>query len=223
MKCYCYETDAEFIFCVEDVESTQLENYIEYKGWKRTNGKFLMPFPQHMFSNDNDKELIGNNFARLGQAFFESGLLDFDWEKPLEQIAQKFSEMGIEWYVVGSVGDAIRGVRVKPGDIDIVVHTRDYHRAKAICYNHFSDTILWPFTDNKGMLALQYMARMFVCGALFEIAADDQWNMENRKPKYERVSWKGYDFYIDDLQLRYNIEIARERADRITAIEEYMA
>lgn len=72
------------------------------------------------------------------------------------------------------------------------------------------------------MLALQYMARMFVCGALFEIAVDEQCNMENRKPKVRKVFMAGYDFYIDDLQLRYKIEIAREREDRIKVIEEYM-
>ena len=31
-------------------------------------------------------------------------------------------ENGIEWYIVGSAGDALRGVGVKPFDIDIVVH-----------------------------------------------------------------------------------------------------
>lgn len=99
MKCYCYENDSEFIFCVEDVENTKLEDFIEYKGWKRTNEKFLMSYPQHMFANCHDKELISNNFTRLGQALFESGLIGFDWEKPLELIAKKFDEIGIEWYI----------------------------------------------------------------------------------------------------------------------------
>lgn len=72
------------------------------------------------------------------------------------------------------------------------------------------------------MFPLQYISRMFLSGALFDIAADEQWNMETHNPKYEEISWKGYDIYIDDLQLRYKIEVARKRKDRIKAIEEYM-
>ena len=51
----------------------------------------------------------------------------------MTQITRKFNEAGIEWYLIGSAGDAVRGVAIKPGDIDIVVHTRDYQKAKDVC------------------------------------------------------------------------------------------
>jgi hypothetical protein len=148
MKCYYYETNSEYIFCVEDVENIQLEKCIESKGWRKVEDKFHMAYPQHMFINNHDKELIGSNFIHLGQAMFESGLSDFDWEKPLELITEKFNKAGLEWYLVGSAGDAVRGVNIKPGDIDIVVHTRDYHKAKDICFSNFPESILSPYTDN---------------------------------------------------------------------------
>lgn len=175
-----------------------------------------------MFSNPRDKELINSNFAQLGKALFESVLLGFDWEKPLELLAQKFDENRIEWYIVGSVGDAVRGIKVKPKDLDIVIHTRDYQKAKEICYSYFSNSVIAPLTDNKGIFALQYMGRLFLAGGLIEIAADKNWNLENRQPKYQRISWNDRDVYVDDLQLRYKTEIARNRKDRIKAIEEYM-
>lgn len=222
MKCYCYETDLSFIFCAEDVESTQLESMIRHKGWKEIDGKFLMPYPQHMFTSPRDKELMNDNFARFGQAMFKSGLFGFDWEKPLELLSQKFKENEIEWYIVGSVSDTVRGVDVIPGDIDIVIHTRDYDKVKNICYSHYSDSIMSPFTDNRGLFPLRFIGRLFLAGALFEIAADEEWNMENRKPTYEMVSWNGFDLYVDALQLRYDIERGRKREDRIKAIEAYM-
>jgi len=223
MKCYCYETDANFIYCVEDVESPQLETVIQHMGWEKTEDKFLMShYPGYAISNPNEKELISGNYARLGQAFFESFLSSFDWKKPLDLLAQKFNESGIEWYIVGSVSDAVRGVNVKPHDMDIVIHTRDYCKAKDICYFNFSDSVIAPFTDIQGLFAMRYFGRMFLAGALVEIAADEQWNLENRQPKYEKISWNNHDLYVDSLQLRYQTEIARNREDRIKAIEAYM-
>ncbi|MGN6712469.1 hypothetical protein [Anaerocolumna jejuensis] len=39
MKCYCYETNSNFIFCVEDVENAQLGKFVKYKGWEEKDGK----------------------------------------------------------------------------------------------------------------------------------------------------------------------------------------
>lgn len=222
MKCYCYETNSEFIFCVENLENAQLEDVIKNIGWEKNDERYQMPYPQHMFSDARDKELINSNFTQLGQALFESVLSGFDWKRPLKLLAQKFDENGIEWYIVGSVSDAVRGIKVKPKDLDIVIHTRDYHKAKDICYSNFPESIIAPLTDNKGLFALQYMGRLFLAGGLIEIASDEKWNLEHRQPKYEKISWNGLDVYVDDLQLRYKTEIARNRKDRIKAIEEYM-
>ena len=240
MKCYCYETDSEFIFCVEDVENMQLEDTIKHKAWEKIDDKFVMSYQQYAFSNRNEKELIKDNFTRLGQAMFESSLVGFNWEEPLDLIAQKFAANGIEWYIIGSVCDTIRGINVKPSDIDIVVHTRDFHKAKDICYSSFADTIIAPFKDIQGMFALQPLrcfGRMFLDGALVEIAADENWNLESRQPEceksiwrdygckqpeYVQIVWRGYDLYVESLQHRHQIETSRNRADRIKAINEYM-
>ena len=222
MKCYCYETDSTFVFCVEDVENAQLEDVIQHAAWKKNDGKFLLSCSQYEFSDFREKELVSKNFTRLGQAMFESMLLGFDWEKPLEMLAQKFNENGIEWYIVGSVGDTVRGIAVKPGDMDIVVHTRDFNKVKEICYSNFPDSVVLQFLDNQKLCPLRCFGRLFLAGALVDIAADETWNLENRQPKYEKVSWNGYDLYIDSLKLRYQIEKARNRTDRIQAIEEFM-
>jgi hypothetical protein len=80
MKCYCYETDSAFVFCVEDIENAQLEDVIQHMAWEKTGAKFHMSFPQNVFTNQREKELISSNFSRLGQAMFESSLSGFDWE-----------------------------------------------------------------------------------------------------------------------------------------------
>jgi len=250
MKCYCYETDSAFTFCVEDVENALLEDVIMHMAWKKADGKFLMSFPQNAFSNQREKELVSGNFNRFGQAMFESLLAGIDWKTPLEMVAQKFNENGIEWYIVGSAGDAVRGIDIKPFDIDIVVHTRDYHKAKEVCYLNYPDSIISPFTGSDDISQLKYndnpmgyfinplkyFGRMFLAGAMIEVAADEIWDSESRKPEhkksvwaryehsgYEEIMWRGYVIHLESLQHRHQIEIARKRDDRIKAFEKYIA
>lgn len=118
-------------------------------------------------------------------------------------LAQKFNEDRIEWYVVGSVGDALHGVNVKPFDIDIVVHTRDYGKVKDICYLNFFDSVIAPFTgcpdispskyfDNPleyFINPLTYFGRLFLAEAMIEVTADEIWDLENRQPEYKNAMW----------------------------------
>lgn len=233
MRCYCYENEAECIFCVEEVGDARLEEVILHMAWtKADGGKFLMPYPLSAFESQHEKALIRDNFSRLGQAMFEASLSGIDWQKPLGMIAQAFNENGIEWYIVGSVGEALRGVDVKPFDIDLVVLTRDYDRAKAVCYQSFPDSVIAPFTENGYINPLQYFGRLFLAGAMIEVAADEIWNRESRqqgfgrftKPisGYEKASWNGHALYVESLQLRRQIEIARNRKNRVEAIERFL-
>lgn len=201
MRCSCYETDSAVIFCIEDVASAQLEDIIQHMAWRKTDGKFLLSYPQNAFSDQREKELVGGNFSRLGPAMFESLFSGIDWETPLEMLAQKFNENGIEWYIVGSTGDALRGISVKPFDIDIVVHTRDYDKAKDICYLNFPDSIVAPFTGCEDISPLKffdnplqyfinplrYFGRMFLAGAVIEVAADEIWDLESRRPEHKNL------------------------------------
>lgn len=249
MKSYCYETDSAFVFCVEDVENAQLEDVIKHMAWRKIDGRYLLSYPQSVFSDQREKELISFNFSRLGQQMFEALLSGINWETPLEMLAQKFNENGIEWYIVGSAGDALRGVNIKPFDIDIVINTKDYYKAKDICYLNFPDSIIAPFTGsdeispskyfdnpcNYFINPLKYFGRMFLAGAVIEVAADEIWDMESRQPGhkkpmwssyeksgYEKYVWRGYSIYLESLHHRYQIEVARNRVDRIKALEEYM-
>ena len=81
---------------------------------------------------------------------------------------------------------------------------------------------------------LKYFGRMFLAGALVEVTADEIWNSESRRhehknavwaryehSEYEKTMWNGYSICLESLQHRYQIEVARNRKDRIRAFEEY--
>ena len=138
------------------------------------------------FRKTEDKELIGRNFARLGRSMFEG---EFDWKGVLRLLAQRFSENGIEWYIIGSTSEAVLGADVRPHDIDVVVHTRDFYKVKSV----FRDCVVEPFVDNKGTWVVRYFGRLCLNGALVDIAADERMNLENHQHQYYNTSWNGYD------------------------------
>ena len=219
MKCYCYETEKEFIFCVEDAKDKIYETLQADQFWKKTDdGKFIKVYPldtewdDAWYLDSAYKEAVINNFTRMGRVWIEGV---FDWEKVLSFLAQKFTENNIEWYIIGSVSEAVLGVEIKPHDIDICVHTRDFYKVKEL----FRDYVIEPLGDNKGNWLVRYFGKLCVDGASVDIAADDKMNMENLPSPLSKVSWNGYDVFIEPLQNRYKVEIQRNRKDRIEAFE----
>jgi len=216
MKCYCYDTELEFVLCVENADIT-LEDAIQHAWFKKTDKGFAKTYPNIEGNgvSKEDKELVSKNFAHLGQSMFE-GMLNCNWKNALLLFAQKCKENGIEYYIFGSVSDAVHGVNINPHDIDIVIHTRDFYKLKSI----FPDSIVEPFVDNKETWLVRYFGRLCFAGVLFDIVADEKMNLENHQ--YDKVLWNSYDLYAESLQVRYQLELKRNREDRIKAIEEFM-
>jgi hypothetical protein len=214
MKCYCYETETEFVFCVEDTDAI-FEDNLKAAWFQKTDKGFIKAYPKEMDDgvDEHDKELVKRNFARLGQSMFKG---EFNWKNVLLVLAQAFLENGIEWYIIGSTSEAVLGVNITPHDIDVIVHTRDFYKVKSI----FSDYVVEPFVDNKGTWLMRYFGRLCLDGALVDIAADEKMNLENHR--YDKVSWNDYNIFIEPLQVRYQTELNRNREERIRAIEEYM-
>ena len=210
MKCYCVETNDKFIFIVENAEKEFIEN-IEHAWFKLDNGKYIKEYP----NNFDDKEVIRSNFQRLGEEMFQS---KGDWKESLQLLAKKCLENNIEWYITGSISEAVMGVDIIPHDIDFITHERNFYKVKEL----FIDYIVEPFVDNKGMYSWfpQYFGRLCINGVMVDVAADKKMNFENYN--YKKILWEGYLFNIEQLETRYEIEKQRNRIERINKIEEYM-
>ena len=118
--------------------------------------------------------------------------------------------------MTGSVSEALIGVRVKPGDIDIIAHTDDFFKMREV----FPDYIVEPFFDNRGEWALRYFARLCIDGVRVEIAADLSRNEDNHL--YHTINWRGHRIKVEPLHVRFEAERFRGRTDRIEAIKEYL-
>jgi hypothetical protein len=210
MKCYCYETENKLIFCVENA-SKEFKKNLEAAWFKKDGEKFIKVYDGGM--TEADKKLLKNNFARLGKAMFDDAA---DWETVLSFFADRCAENEIEWYIIGSASEALLGVDIKPHDIDIAVHTKDFFKVK----NLFAEYVVEPFVDNKGAWSVRYFGRLCIGRGYLDIAADEKLNAENRR--YEKTLWNNRALLIEPLNIRYQTEIQRKRKDRIKAIEAYM-
>jgi len=208
MKCYCIETDEKFIYCVENVEEKYIEN-IEHAWFKKEGNKYIKEYP----NNFSDKEIIKNNFSNIGESMFKN---EGDWGKSLEIFADKCLNNNIEWYIIGSVSEAVLGVNIVPHDIDIITHVRDFYKTKDL----FLEYLIEPFVDNGGSWVVQYFGRICIDGIMIDIAADKKMNKENNN--YEDVFWKKYDLKIEPITKRYEIEVQRIRIERMEKIKDYM-
>jgi hypothetical protein len=208
MKCYCYENETEFIFCIENAE-IEYEKNIEAAWFQKKENKYLKIYPRDI----DDKEIIKYNFLNFGESMFK---LDGNWEKTLYFFANKCLENNIKWYITGSVSEAIIGVKIKPHDIDIVIHTSDFYKVK----NLFIDYLIEPFVDNHGNWVVRYFGRLCVDGVMIDVVADESRNNNNHI--YETVNWKDFKINIEPLKQRYEIELQRKREKNIKAIEEYL-
>jgi hypothetical protein len=207
MKCYCIEKNDKFIYSVENVEAEYIKN-MEIAGFTKEGDKYIKEYP----NNIQDKEIIKNNFQRIGESLFKN---EGNWEKSLEIFAERCSKANIDWIMVGSISEAVYGINIVPHDIDIVVYTEDFYKIKSL----FLDYLIDPFDNNGGTWIFQYFGRLCIDGILIEIAADSR---DENKEFYifENRMWKKYELKIKPIKKRYEIEVQRNRIERIEKIKE---
>ncbi|MCL2168476.1 MAG: hypothetical protein FWB74_00460, partial [Defluviitaleaceae bacterium] len=199
VKYHCYETDAEFVYCVEGAEGKIYKALEADMYWTKTDdGKFVKIYPTNTGFEDawyldaSYKQVISDNFSRYGQSFIAQ---NFNWERVLKFIAEKFLDSGIKWYLTGSVTRAVSDADVKPKDIDIIVHTDDFYKVKEL----FKEYTIEPFVDNKGSWVIRYFGKLLIRGACVDIAADEKMDAKISQSAYEKVDWNGHEIFVIEI------------------------
>ena len=216
MKCSCYETEANLVFCVEDFKP-EYEANLQGAWFEKNEHQYLKKYNKNMEDNGVNSEhklMVCENFKRLGPTMFQG---NFNWAEVMVYMADKFDKAGIEWYVIGSVGDAMRGIEVTPNDIDIMVNSKDFFRTRDL----FSEFVVEPFVDNLGAWIVRYFGRLCIGGAIVDIAADEKNNLD-RCP-YDIIEWGQHKIFTIPLNLRYETEVERERTDRVQAFQTFIS
>lgn len=137
------------------------------------------------------------------------GAAPVPWEDCLMALLDRIRDRGIRWALIGTAALAVRGIEVRPGDIDIVT---DEAGAAALA-ERCRDVLVFPVVDWPG---LGLFGRAF-SGARLEWLANEPWWQRCR----ETVSWRGSSIAVLPVSEQLDIERRRGRGAYVTAIERF--
>lgn len=147
------------------------------------------------------------------------------WAGPLEDLLRRAGQARVPVAVVGSAALAARGVDVRPGDIDVIT-TEDGVDALADSYQ---ESLVMPVATVPGF---GRFGRAFTGGIRVEWLGNPARPQEGPWPlaasawsidsPFEEIGWENRVLRVPPLEIQRQIEVGRERPDRVAAIDEYL-
>jgi hypothetical protein len=146
------------------------------------------------------------------------------WAGALGDLLDRAARAQVPVAVVGSVALAVRGVDVRPGDIDVIT-TVEGTDELADCYQ---DVLVVPVADEPGF---GRWGRAFAGGICVEWlgtpagASEGPWPLAAAQwsiaSPFEEVCWEKRLLRVPPLEVQRQVEVLRQRPDRVAAIDEY--
>ena len=147
------------------------------------------------------------------------------WEQGLLTFADRVAGTGVDWWLTGSCAACVRGIPLKPHDVDIMVDARNIGLLREL----FQDDTIEPIVDSSGWVTKDF--GVLFLGCRVDIASDPQPILDQPEPVdcgpyaktvLETVSWRGHQLRIPPIELQLNANRRRQRVERVRLIEEYM-
>jgi hypothetical protein len=146
------------------------------------------------------------------------------WAGPLDDLPRRAGQARVRLAVVGSVALAVRGVGVRPGDIDVITTTEG---ADALA-DAYQETLVMPVATVPGF---GRWSRAFTGGIRVEWLGnparvqDGPWPLAasawSIASPFEEVSWENRILRVPPLEVQRRAEVHRQWPDRVAAIDEY--
>jgi hypothetical protein len=146
------------------------------------------------------------------------------WAGPLGDLLRRAGQARVPLAVAGSVALAVRGVDVRPGDIDVIT-TVEGADALGDCYQ---DVLVVPVATSPGF---GRWGRAFTGGIRVEWLGNPARVQEGPWPlaasawsvasPFEEVCWEDRILRVPPLEVQRRVEVRRQRPDRVAAIDEY--
>jgi hypothetical protein len=146
------------------------------------------------------------------------------WAGALGDLLDRAGQARIPVAVIGSLALAVRGVDVRPGDIDVITTVEG---ADALG-DSYRDVLVVPVADEPGF---GIWGRAFTGGIGVEWLgnparvqdgpwplAAQQWTIAS---PFEEVTWQNRVLRVPPVELLRRIEVSRQRPDRVAAIDDY--
>ena len=170
-------------------------------------------------------ERAWDNFQRLLPPWLRqmAGLEPVPWSSALEVVCTRLATRSVDWWLTGSAALAVRGVAVRPRDLDLVVageHAR-------LVGDLLLDGLVEPVSPAEWFCTWWGRA---VCGARVEWVggvgprADDPLPTDfglAAQARLETVHWRGHVLRVPPIGLQREVCVRRGLSDRVKAIDSF--
>ena len=146
----------------------------------------------------------------------QMGSMEVPWADCLSELASRLEDTEIGWLLIGTAALAIRGVRVTPGDIDVVT---DEAGAQLLA-DLYRDELVFPVMHWPGM---GLFGRAFD-GARVEWLGNEAFLSESTGPwrPIESVRWRDHVLSVPSMEAQLAVEERRGRVGHVVAIREVL-
>lgn len=223
MKISFREDGNDVLFVISDY-SPEYRPVLESCFYSPEGGSSVKRFPKHV--EHLDKVMVAFE-QHAEEMFSQMGYLrPIPWEDALLAFIDRVGATDIDWWLTGSCATAVRGMPIKPHDVDIMLRSADIDRIRTT----FGDCIVEPIVSSKGWV-VDFFGVVFL-HARIDLAFDPQGFVDNPDPAdfgpyamnhLERIDWKGHTIKVPPLDLQLAVNERRGRSDRVQAIGDYMA
>lgn len=185
--------------------------------------RFIKTFPKPI---DNLDQIKNNYIKYTEEMILQAGYFkEVMWEEALLEFINKIKGKNIDWWLTGSCALKLRGIPIKPHDVDIILNSKDIDKIKEI----FIENIVWPIVSTDGWI-VKYFGVLFLHGQI-DLAFDPQKSADEPEPSdfgpfamnnLEEIRWKGNVVRIPPLDLQLKVNKKRGRIDKVKAINSFI-
>lgn len=202
-----------YAYYAEDVEEAYWD-YFRSELWWQVGSSFIKPY-----DNVQDFAYCAENFAQYGVTAVKQQLkiIPAPWEKALDWLIPEMKQLGVDWYIHGSVAMALWGIDVAPKDVNIILpHYDDFDKVR----NHFYKLAVKPFErcDNWLMSGLGSIFREAVIGFSFHNQEAEPFDMG----RLAQLSHNSQTVYADKLATLREANLCYGRPERAALIDKQM-
>jgi hypothetical protein len=193
-------------------------------GFEEFDGGVARRFPRDTASLD----AAHANFERHAAAMLRqaAGLDPVPWDRALAALLDRLRHASVDWWLAGSAALAVRGLAVRPRDIDVIVDGPGAVALGVVLADHLVE----PVAPSDGWIA-GWWGRAFP-GARIEWVGDVRAAVDEPEPvdygpvaatRLERVRWRDDDVRVPPLALQLAVARRRGQAGRVALIEAALA
>ena len=203
-----------------------LSHHFDGGCFTRVDDRYLKEIPRDLPHLDIVVENYRRNAEEILAQTGERPLKPAPWEQALLAFADKAKAAGIDWFLAGTCALAIRGIEVKPRDVDIILHLKDMDKVQEA----FLDDTIVPVEECADWVATGF--GVLFMHARIDLAFDTHDCLDSPEPidsgpyamnHLETVNWMGHTVKVPPMALLLNVNKRRGIQERVQLIEEYVA